>query len=133
MRLPDSQPNLSKRQRKFLSNQLARYGFKSYRDYLYSDHWQKLRERYRASKLPQVCFVCWDPNVDLHHKTYRRLGEEKLTDLLPLCRLHHDLAHKLDQEWRRSGADVSKLNLWSVARFLRQRHYRDNIGDLAIQ
>lgn len=133
MRLPDTQPSLSRRQQKFLRNQLARHGYSSYRDYLHSDHWQELRERYRACKLPQVCFVCWDPNVDLHHKTYKRLGEEKLTDLLPLCRLHHDLAHKLEQEGRCAGADVSGVDLWMVPRVLRQRHYRNGSVNLAFQ
>jgi hypothetical protein len=123
LRLPETAPSLSKRQLKFLGSQLATYGFRSYRDYLRSDHWHELRERYRASQLPQVCFVCWDPNVDLHHKTYKRLGEERLTDLLPLCRLHHDLAHKLEQEQRRSGEDESRVDLWSVARILRERHH----------
>lgn len=68
--------------------------------------------------------MCWDPNVDLHHKTYKRLGEERLTDLLPLCRLHHDLAHDLEQEGRQTGAEASSVSLWSVAPILRERHYR---------
>jgi hypothetical protein len=47
-----------------------------------------------VSTLRQQCAVCWDPHVDLHHKTYRRLGEELLDDLVPLCRDHHDELHE---------------------------------------
>jgi hypothetical protein len=40
--------------------------------------------------------VCKEPNfdVELHHTTYDRLGCEKLTDLVPLCREHHELVHQ---------------------------------------
>jgi hypothetical protein len=130
LRLPDSPPTLSKRQKQFLKRQLTKSGFKSYRSYLRSDHWKELTDRYRASKLSQVCLVCWDPNVDLHHKTYKRVGEEKLTDLIPLCRFHHDLAHKLEQEWRCAGVEASKLNLWAVASYLREHRYEDTVNPL---
>ena len=66
----------------------------SYRTYLLSDSWRATRERYRASKLPQGCWVCRVPNVDLHHRTYARLGNEKVIDLVPLCREHHDQLHE---------------------------------------
>ena len=77
-----------------LGNGLKRCGLPSYRSYLLSDSWRATRERYRASKLPQGCWVCHVPNVDLHHRTYARLGNEKVTDLVPLCREHHDLLHE---------------------------------------
>jgi hypothetical protein len=64
----------------------------------------------------------------LHHKTYKRLGCEKLTDLVALCRLHHELAHKLEQDWRRAGADPSKFNLWTAAGELRERELEERKG-----
>jgi hypothetical protein len=120
-RLPASTPrNLSKRQSKFLRRQLEQHSYESYREYLYSDAWRNVRERYRASAhpepgyrttgLPQTCTVCHDENVDLHHKTYKRLGEERLTDLVPLCRLHHDQLH------------ADKLDPWTGPATLRQLH-----------
>lgn len=63
-----------------------------YRAYLRSAHWRRVKERYRASKLPQACF-CGETRVDLHHKTYKRIGRERLSDLTPLCRAHHDEEH----------------------------------------
>jgi hypothetical protein len=84
---------MSNRQKKFLTNGLKRLGLRSYRQYLFSDDWAATRERYQSSGRLQVCAVCHDPNVDLHHRTYQRLGQENLTDLVPLCRLHHNTLH----------------------------------------
>lgn len=34
-------------------------------------------------------------NLQLHHRTYKRLGREHLSDLVPLCKIHHEQAHNL--------------------------------------
>lgn len=65
-----------------------------YRVYVRSDAWAAVKARYRKSKLPQKCVVCQSAVVDIHHKTYDRLGAERLTDLVPLCRKHHDRVHE---------------------------------------
>ncbi len=33
-------------------------------------------------------------NLHLHHRTYKRLGRERLNDLVPLCKAHHEQAHQ---------------------------------------
>lgn len=99
-------PNLSKRQTKFLNRQLAKFGYPTLFHYLLSEHWRDLKERYFATVhltgenagywtqgMPQTCVVCKDANADLHHRTYSRLGEERLHDLVALCRFHHDQLH----------------------------------------
>jgi hypothetical protein len=91
-----------------------------YLEYLKSEHWQETRARFRASRLQQGCYVCGDPRVDLHHKTYKRLGNERLTDLLPLCRRHHEATHVLLKEWKARGANPSKRNLWTAVRHIRK-------------
>src|SRR4051794_25491132 len=93
--------HLSKRQRKLVRRNLVDAGYDSYGEYLRSEEWYETRERYRESGLPQTCVVCFDPNVDLHHKSYIRLSREHLDDLVPLCRHHHEELHerKLDL-WR---------------------------------
>jgi hypothetical protein len=101
-------PNLSRRQAKFLRKGLARLGHRSYADYLASPHWQGLRVRYASSGRPKRCAVCHDPAYELHHRTYRRLGEERLDDLVPLCGRHHDELHG------------SGLPLWDGYRTLRR-------------
>ena len=93
--------NLSKRQAKLLKRSLQDLGYRTYGEYLVSDLFYSVKERFRASNLPQSCRVCHAPNVDLHHKTYARLGNEKLDDLIPLCRDHHDELHERGMDlWR---------------------------------
>ena len=97
-------PKISRRQKKILNSRLEELGFDFYDEYLKSDIWKDFKKRYRATArpepgyrkpgLPQTCAVCSAPNVDLHHKTYIRLGEERLTDVVPLCREHHDQLHE---------------------------------------
>lgn len=87
-------PHVRERRRKRLVR-LRRLGFKSYAEYLRSPHWHVVRARYRASDLPQTC-ICGEPDVHLHHMTYQRIGDERLTDLTPLCPQCHSLIHVLE-------------------------------------
>jgi hypothetical protein len=65
----------------------------SYADYLASDHWKGLRRRYHASPAtPDTC-ACGKPGRSLHHKTYIRLGAERLSDLELVCDDCHDERH----------------------------------------
>lgn len=90
-----------------------------YRAYLASDHWRDVKRRYRASRLRQTCF-CGATRVDLHHRTYKRIGRERLGDLVPLCREHHAEVHR-----RVAGAvNRSKVNLWNTPRKLAKRNRR---------
>jgi hypothetical protein len=115
-RRPGTPPsNISNRQKKFLANGLARIGMRSYREYMRSDLWAGTKRRYYDSCLPQSCMVCQAPNFDLHHKTYARLGEEKLTDLAPLCRLHHETLH------------ADKLALWTGPALLREKELEERL------
>lgn len=88
----------------FEGKQIRKMGFRApreaaepnwYKEYLKTDHWRGVKERYYKSKLPQKCYVCGSKKFDLHHKTYDRIGTEHLRDLVPLCRKHHAATHKL--------------------------------------
>lgn len=68
----------------------------SYFDYISSSHWNDLKDRYRKSKLIQCCVACGSvDNLHYHHKSYKRLGHERLSDIVPLCRAHHEAVHVL--------------------------------------
>lgn len=98
-----------RRRRSIREGRLRELGYESYQQYLQSRHWRSLRERYRGSDLPQACILCdADDTVDLHHKTYERIGEEELTDLVPLCRRCHVLGHVLE---RRGEIDLDFTGL----------------------
>ena len=74
---------------------LNRLGFQSLEEYLRSDLWRETKRRYRSSDYPQRCLICGSSDIDLHHRSYARLGEEELFDLVPLCHRHHDQLHEL--------------------------------------
>lgn len=74
---------------------LKSLGYATYSEYLLSPAWLEVRARYRRSGRPQGCFLCGTeiPPIVLHHRTYERVGEEELDDLVPLCRGHHNFLH----------------------------------------
>ena len=75
------------------------------------------RERYRASGRSRTCHVCGASDViELHHRSYARLGGETLDDLVPLCDDHHDEVHRLEHG---DGHD-----LWTAHEVVRERHLR---------
>ena len=58
--------------------------------------WMKKRELLNGKDVK--CFVCWDRKgpYEVHHKSYRRLGNERLEDLIVLCpKCHADLHGRL--------------------------------------
>lgn len=108
---------------------LARLGYKSYRAYLGSNHWKALRKRYRASSEPQEC-ICGERDrkkLQLHHKTYDRIGEEALSDLTPLCVPCHKMIHTLD--WRQEmGLEFDGLiSRFRVIQYAGEDFTRDRI------
>lgn len=65
-----------------------------YASYLRTPHWQDLR--YRALLAAEHrCQSCnRGSQLDVHHRTYERLGEERLADLTVLCRSCHTIFHQ---------------------------------------
>ena len=64
--------------------------------YLESEHWRAFRRQWWSAHPDAVCRVCGCGHpLDLHHLTYRRRGAERDTDVLPLCRVHHDQVHAI--------------------------------------
>ena len=69
-----------------------------YSEYLKSEHWQKLRV-IALGRAKFCCQVCNAANcqLDVQHRTYERLGRERLEDLTVLCRQCHERHHKFDE------------------------------------
>jgi len=89
---------------KGLKIRLKKLGYDSYSDYLKSEHWQSFRKRfYRDSKIVikqwkkygyLVCDICQEEGrLNLHHKTYKRLGKERLGDVFMICNDCHKKIH----------------------------------------
>lgn len=64
-----------------------------YHDYLRTHHWHTIR-RAALDHYGPACVLCGETGqVDVHHRTYARRGEERLHDLTVLCRSCHDRFH----------------------------------------
>jgi len=86
-------------------------GYNSYEEYTQSEHRQEVRKKFFRSKLWKGKCECYGKRkpVQLHHKTYKRLGREYLRDLSALCYDCHEAVHNLMIE-------RSKLSLWDAAK-----------------
>jgi hypothetical protein len=94
-----------------------------YYDYIRSDLWKEKKKQYYSSKLYKtlrqnnkgwVCYCCGVDNrpLDLHHRTYKRLGEENIAvDLVPVCRECHDKIH----HYHKNNA----VSLWTATKKIR--------------
>ena len=74
-------------------NRFRNRGYRSYAEYLASDHWARVRRAYRDSGRPMDCAACGARPIELHHRSYSRICGERLNDLIPLCRGCHGRVH----------------------------------------
>lgn len=81
-----------------------------YIEYLNSQHWKNLRSKLIG--VYRVCAKCGKQtsNIQLHHLTYKRLGREKDSDLLPLCDSCHKGEHRKSKNNRNSTHKNIKNN-----------------------
>lgn len=65
-----------------------------YAEYLKTDHWQARRKK-ALGRARCKCELCGtkDETLDVHHKSYDRLGKEWKSDLIVLCRTCHSKFH----------------------------------------
>lgn len=92
-----------------LRESLERLGMRNLIEYTRSPEWQRMVGLFeRQQEIPKACVVCGSHHYFLHHRTYKRLGCEWMTDLVPLCSEHHDAAHEL--LWARAPG----VTLWNA-------------------
>lgn len=88
----------------------------SYRDYIQSERWRAVRQRYWDSKMPKDCYVCGTAQhagMHLHHRSYKNFGNERLMDLVPLCEPCHAAVHAAHR--------ASNKDLWKITKQVRKR------------
>jgi len=62
----------------------------NYKQYLKTSEWKKLRQQVLdRDKCCQTCVLI--QNLEVHHKHYKTLGNEKLDDLITLCKECHEV------------------------------------------
>lgn len=80
----------------------------AYRDYLQSPEWAVVR-RLALEQADHACRLCGGRDgLDVHHRTYERLGQERLADVIVLCRDCHSRFHDrtMSDDPRATEADV---------------------------
>jgi hypothetical protein len=73
-------------------------GFSSYGDFLNSDFWDTVKQKQKEDDRPHLreCYLCSSTDVELHHRTYKKLTEkDALRDIRAYCRTHHQMIHDL--------------------------------------
>lgn len=98
---------------------------RDYRAYIRSADWYAKREEFWESGIMRYCYVCNTPwvnfrGMELHHRTYERLGHEELTDLVPVCPEHHALITKAWHQEKRVSKKTRR-SLWEVTDLVRLR------------
>lgn len=78
-----------------------------YGQYLRSQQWDLIRRRVRA-KYKNTCQECFKAGkVEIHHKTYERIGAERIDDLVALCPSCHKALHAGEMRQRMAGVEVA--------------------------
>jgi hypothetical protein len=72
----------------------------NYHTYIHSEQWRKKRLKrlkmdgfrcqFRVGKLQCTAKT----HLEVHHLSYKNLGNERFKELITLCRLHHKRIHK---------------------------------------
>lgn len=76
--------------------------------YLESPEWGLLKRK--IYKRDTVCLCCGSPRLlQVHHVTYKRLGKERLSDLILLCSQCHSTGHKYLGYTRKGNYPLSKI------------------------
>jgi hypothetical protein len=94
-----------------------------YKKYLKTEHWLELKKRMWSSNVPKVCFACGIGNCKLaiHHRTYTRIGREKISDLVFICDGCHKKIHEYKKKFPRK--DLIKITRM-ISRRIRKREPR---------
>jgi len=103
---------LSEKDNKRISKFLKERGFASLQDYYRSWWWSQKRAEVSQIR-PQKCTVCGTSDaLNLHHKSYERLGKENLADLIWLCEPHHmELHYKYSKNLKKSIKNRQSKNV----------------------
>lgn len=79
-----------------------------YLKYINSQTWARKRAR-ALERAGYKCQVCNDDrHLEVHHRTYERLGKERVMDLTVLCRECHHYFHEL-KKGRKVGPQKNRL------------------------
>lgn len=107
--------------------------YAEYLAYLRSDAWKAVRRRfYQSGLFKGGCFCCGQRGIPLqmHHRSYRRLGHERLHDLCAVCDSCHVLLHAILKRASQPDATRKERNfdLFRVAHKIRKKVQKRGVG-----
>lgn len=78
----------------------------AYINYIRSEKWQLKRQAWfdRNGRYCRACGTTRGP-IELNHRTYERLGRERFSDLVAMCRPCHNSLTKYHRRNRRRGLE----------------------------
>lgn len=78
-----------------------------YRRYLQSDAW-KAKRKSVLQAAGFRCRRCGAPATEVHHETYKRIYNERMSDLTALCSNCHEAAHTRTPRSRKKSTSAEK-------------------------
>lgn len=104
-----------RKKRKLHTHGLTRW---EYKNYLRGKHWKTFRKRMKREKKYE-CYICGTKHkLQLHHRSYSKLGEESKNQMLWVCQFHHSLIHKTLWE----NKDDTTITLWNIAGKIKKQY-----------
>ena len=94
-----------------------------YRRYLQSDAW-KTKRKAVLQAAGFRCRRCGAPATEVHHETYKRIYNERMSDLTALCSKCHEAAHTRTPKSRKKTTPTEKYRTRKTKqrKFYRQRN-----------
>lgn len=102
-----------------------------YEEYLRTSHWKCVRSAALDAARNQ-CERCGDrqARLDVHHRTYTRLGGELLADVVVLCRRCHEEVHVVPGAIAEASITIGLLG-GAVAAVLTAQHWETPEDEMA--
>ena len=102
-----------------------------YRRYLQSDTW-KTKRKSVLQAAGFRCRRCGAPATEVHHETYKRIYNERMSDLTALCSKCHEAAHTRTPKSRKKRLPAERLenltNTGVIEDARRQQHAISSFG-----
>ena len=90
-----------------------------YEQYILSSDWKKRRE-WTLIFWGHRCALCFSTkNIEVHHRTYERLGNELITDLIVLCDDCHAKHHGINRTYGTEHISETLARVYTNAKLVR--------------
>lgn len=83
----------------------------TYQEYLKTKHWRKFKRNYKRQNV-YICNLCEENKkvLDLHHLTYKNVGNESHGDVMYLCRECHKTVHSWEKDMNKEEITKTLTN-----------------------